>query len=75
MLARLCTRDGGFVRNVDTGMPFIVYPEAMIWGSRIFMRNVFLDIIDDGSLRAGYAEVCPWSVDATDMSWAEEKEP
>ncbi len=42
MKVKLFTRDGGFVADLQIH-PFKLMPEAIAWGSRFFVRNVFMD--------------------------------
>lgn len=63
MKIKLFTRDGGFVRDAEIP-PFVLMPEVMLWGSRIFVRNIFMDTTG----WYGYAEACGWSLDMNDIT-------
>lgn len=61
MKVKCFTRGGGFVREAELP-PFQLMPEALIWGSRLFVRNIFLDTTD----YFGYSEALGFSLDAVD---------
>jgi hypothetical protein len=63
MRVKLLTRDGGFVREGNTP-PFHPPPEAMIWGTRIFMRR---GEYEPGTEPVDYYEGMAWSMDVEEL--------
>ena len=57
MRIQLFTRSGDFVHKAEV-LPFVLMPEVMMWGSRIFVRNIFKDTTEC----FGYTEACPFVI-------------
>lgn len=62
MKVKLFTRGGGFVREAEIP-PFVLQPEVVTWGARVFVQDDTYTMTDDA---VGYVEGMAYALEAAD---------